>query len=149
MLLANHFAARMAFELNHEEIPRFSKEAIKALDNYSWPGNIRELKNLVERAVYRSDSMLITEIELDQFQSPYQGQPVLKKAEGHSADTLATSIEKLLEKPFTDALEEIKIQLLRKALIKAKYNQRAAAGILGLTYHQFRGLYRKYHEEID
>ena len=46
LLLANHFAARMAFELKREEIPRFSEEAIEALENHLWPGNVRELKNM-------------------------------------------------------------------------------------------------------
>jgi psp operon transcriptional activator len=44
LLLANHFAVRMAFELGREEIPRLSDEAISALEGHSWPGNIRELK---------------------------------------------------------------------------------------------------------
>jgi psp operon transcriptional activator len=38
---------------------------------------------------------------------------------------------------------------LKRALEKTKYNQRQAAQILGLTYHQFRGLYRKFGEEIE
>jgi psp operon transcriptional activator len=61
-LLSKHFAARMAFELERPDIPRFSGEALAALERYDWPGNIRELKNVVERAVYRSDAERITEI---------------------------------------------------------------------------------------
>ena len=47
MLLANHFAARMAHELGWEDVPEFSDEAIMALEGYPWPGNVRELKNVV------------------------------------------------------------------------------------------------------
>ena len=147
LLLANHFAGRMAFELGWEEIPEFSDEAIEALENYAWPGNVRELKNLVERAVYRSRSLLITEIEFDPFRSPY--------GESHTLSLLASesesqqpSVEGLLEKPFQEAVKELKIRLLKRALEKARYNQRRAAQMLGLTYHQFRGLYRKFGEEI-
>ena len=51
LLLANHFAARMAFELGHPETPFFSRQAETALQNHTWEGNVRELKNVVERAV--------------------------------------------------------------------------------------------------
>jgi psp operon transcriptional activator len=54
MLLARHFAAQMALELEREEISEFSTAACAALGAYPWPGNVRELKNVVERAVYRS-----------------------------------------------------------------------------------------------
>ncbi len=52
-MLANHFAARMAFELGREEVPVFGDAAMAELEAYAWPGNVRELKNVVERAVYR------------------------------------------------------------------------------------------------
>jgi psp operon transcriptional activator len=38
--------------------------------------------------------------------------------------------------------------MLKRALEKARYNQRKAAAYLGLTYDQFRGLYRKYHSAL-
>ena len=79
LLLANHFAVRMAFELGQEEIPQFSDEAIAELENYSWPGNVRELKNVVERAVYRSESSLITDIIFHPFHSPYTEQEIQEK----------------------------------------------------------------------
>ena len=148
LLLANHFAARMAFELGREEIPQFSAEAIAALEGYSWPGNVRELKNLVERAVYRSDSLLIKDIDFNPFRHAYfmdknqsGTKPPQKAKETHHTNSL-------LEKPLKEAIKELKIQLMKKALREAKYNQKRAAKILGLTYHQFRGLYRTFHEEI-
>jgi psp operon transcriptional activator len=148
LLLANHFAGRMAFELGREEIPQFSEEAIEALESYSWPGNVRELKNLVERAVYRSNSSLITEIVFDPFRSPY-GEQHLPRVEKPIAETGKPSIEDLMDKSFDEAVGELKIRLLRRALKQAKYNQKKAARILGLTYHQFRGLYRKYGEKVE
>jgi psp operon transcriptional activator len=147
LLLANHFAARMAFELGREEIPRFSQETIRALEGYSWPGNVRELKNVVERAVYRSDTPVISEIVFDPFVSPYvEHRPSKKKPPRIEEEGSAGEYTK---KPLNAALRELKVQMLRSALREAKYNQRKAARILGLTYHQFRGLYRKFTEEID
>jgi psp operon transcriptional activator len=147
LLLANHFAGRMAFELGWEKVPEFSEEAIGALENYAWPGNVRELKNLVERAVYRSKSSLISEIEFDPFRSPY-GESRSFSLEGPEGESQEPSVEELVEKPFEEAVQDLKIRLLKKALEKAKYNQRRAAQMLGLTYHQFRGLYRKFGEQI-
>ena len=71
LLLANHFAARMAFELGRNEVPQFSEQALEALEGYDWPGNVRELKNVVERAVYQADTALITDIVFNPFQSPF------------------------------------------------------------------------------
>jgi psp operon transcriptional activator len=47
-----------------------------------------------------------------------------------------------LNKPFKEAIWQLKVELLEKALKKAKYNQKTAAALLGLSYHQFRGLYQ-------
>jgi psp operon transcriptional activator len=148
LLLANHFAVRMAFELGRDEIPRFSDEAVTALEAYPWPGNVRELKNVVERAVYRSDSSVITEIIFDPFRSS-RSEYALPKKEDAQAVKEALSIEHLIDKPFNEAVRDLKIHLLKRALKQARYNQRKAARILGLTYHQFRGLYRKYSREIE
>ena len=49
----------------------------------------------------------------------------------------------------TLAVREVEFRLLDEALREAKYNQRKAAGLLGLTYHQFRGMYRKYREKVE
>ena len=147
MLLANHFASRMAFEMNREEIPVFSREAQQALESYSWPGNVRELKNLVERAVYRSNSGTITDILFDPFVSPYESNATQKRKDS-TQEAHTSPFDDLLGKPLNEAVNELKIRLVEKALKKAKYNQRADAKALGLTYDQFRGLYRKYRERF-
>jgi psp operon transcriptional activator len=147
LLLANYFAARMAFELGLEGIPQFSDKAIAALESYSWPGNVRELKNVVERAVYRSDSCLIIDVVFDPFHSPQAVHRNLKR-EYTTAGTEESSIEEIMHMPLKKAVRELEIILLRKALKESNYNQRKAARFLGLSYHQFRGLYRKYSREI-
>ncbi|MFH2060214.1 MAG: phage shock protein operon transcriptional activator [Pseudomonadota bacterium] len=70
-ILANHFAARMAFELEQQDSPVISEKAIKVLETYPWPGNIRELKNVIERAAYKSDRGKISHISFDPFINPY------------------------------------------------------------------------------
>jgi len=147
-LLATHFAGRMALELGWQEMPQFSREAMDALERHNWPGNVRELKNLVERAVYRSDSPLISHIDFDPFRvkaSVREGQepeakPALKKTD---------SLDDPKGKPLNQAVRELQIRFLKRALNEARFNQKQAARILGLTYHQFRGLYRKYGAELE
>lgn len=150
MLLANHFASRMAYELGREGIPRFSLEAIKAIENYDWPGNVRELKNLVERAVYRSSSMVISEINFDPFLSPYVDDGDYE-AEEKSEEPVRKSpaLDLFSDKTLPEAVNDLQIQLINNALVSAKHNQKIAAKKLGITYHQFRGLYRKLHGSID
>jgi psp operon transcriptional activator len=144
LLLANHFAARMAFELGRQKIPRFSGDAVAALETYAWPGNVRELKNVVERAVYRSTSSRITKINFDPFQSPFEEVGPRLKTGRTRREPAAKEINGLWDKPLKEAVWQLKVYLLETALKKAKYNQKIAAAILGLTYHQFRGLYRQY-----
>lgn len=147
-LLANHFAVRMAFELGREELPQFSDEAVAALEAYSWPGNVRELKNVVERAVYRSDSSRVTNIIFNPFEALFPERSLPEKENPDSARR-AAAFEHPRAKPFNEAVRELKLHLLKQALKQAKYNQRSAARILGLTYHQFRGLYRKHIREFE
>jgi len=51
-------------------------------------------------------------------------------------------------KTFTEIVKATEIGLLRSAIEKSRYNQRRAAAHLGLTYHQFRGLVRKYGKAL-
>lgn len=153
-MLANHFAARMAYEMGREDIPRFSASALSELEDYNWPGNVRELKNVVERAVYRSDSSLVRDIVFDPFQDPYvreaaaipSEEAVIEQGDVKQSSSVE-DLEDLMEVPYQDAVWKFKIRRLEKALREAKFNQKKATELLGITYHQFRGLYRKYREE--
>ena len=55
----------------------------------------------------------------------------------------------LPDKPFKEAIQELEVELLRNALERSRFNQRDAADLLGLSYYQFRGLYRKYQDEFN
>lgn len=162
MFLANHFAARMAFDLGWPQIPEFEDEAIRVLEEFPWPGNVRELKNVIERAVYRSEDALITEEEIvfDPFRSPYtplptpdlepsSPEPLASAAPGPHESDATSLVAHIRGKSLEDAVRTVEVLLLKDALKRAKFNQRKAAGLLGLTYHQFRGLYRKHGKAIE
>lgn len=159
MLLANHFAAHMGYELNWNDVPQFTDRATAKLENYDWPGNVRELKNVVERAVYRSDDAIITDAEIifDPFCSPFAVKQPRRPAMGaRDAEQPAViparktpALDAFLDgKTYDEAIREVELTMLRSALERARFNQRKAADVLGLTYHQFRGLYRKYAEDL-
>jgi psp operon transcriptional activator len=153
MLLARHFATRMALEMGREAVPEFAEAAVRQLRDYDWPGNVRELKNVVERAVYRSASDAIEEIQFDPFRPARRMRDSgAERPDGEPGDRQegdqTGQREGLPDQPFKEAVRDLEVRLLRKGLEEAKYNQKDAAKLLGLTYHQFRGLYRKYKEEL-
>jgi len=148
-LLAGHFAGRMALELGRNEIPVFSDEAVESLEKHPWPGNIRELKNVIERAVYRSDAVTITDIDFHPFHSPYENPARPVSIKTPSIEMTPADANLRLNQPLKEAVWQLKIKMLEAALRKAKFNQKKAARILGLTYHQFRGLYRQYKTAND
>jgi psp operon transcriptional activator len=156
LFLANTFAARMAHELGHAGVPRFSDRATHVLETYAWPGNVRELKNVVERAVYRAEGEAIDTIETNPFGA--LAAPTPMAAPTQMADQKAVSvaapdpsvairserIETQLSLGLPEAVWRLKVRLLEAALTECRYHQQKAARRLGLGYHQFRGLYRKY-----
>ena len=145
MILANHFAARMAYELGRDSVPRFGSQAVKALEGYHWPGNIRELKNVVERAVYRTDGQTVSLIDFDPYRSPFALQTGARRPAEMIVDSSSEADPETLT--LKTAVWNLKVRMLEKALQASNYNQKRAAELLGLTYHQFRGLYRQYQAE--
>lgn len=139
-LLAEHFAARMAVELGRREPPQFSEAVMAELEAYPWRGNVRELKNVIERAVYQAESERINHLVFDPFVSPYA--PV------ETRPPKTTPGEDAPVSNFGAAVAEFELDLLRRALRQARFSQRRAATLLGLSYHQFRGLYRKYADHL-
>ena len=146
MLLAHHFAGRMAVELGWDEIPRFSSEAVEAMQSYPWPGNVRELKNVVERAVYRADALVVTDIVFDPFRSPFETYTEETQNEAAQPEPKTPAKPEPIDRPLKEAVWDLKVRMLENALKKSEYNQKKAAKRLGLTYHQFRGLYRQYQK---
>lgn len=168
MLLAHLFAARMAGELGLNHSPAFSPEAVELMEKYPWPGNVRELKNTVERAVYRENSEIIQpeDLELDQapppsssgllpLSSPTPDDRDGFRALGNEAAPSSTEPNRAAPEPdwpladgdFDRLLADFALEIFNQALTRARFNQKEAARLLGLTYHRFRFLHRKYKED--
>ena len=136
MLMAEHFAIQMCRELKLPLFPGFTDRARDTLLHYRWPGNIRELKNVVERSVYRHGS--IDEPLDDIIIDPFRRQPTI-------ADEPATEITgPALPLNLRQFQLEQEKDLLQQSLQQARFNQKNAAELLGLTYHQLRALLKKH-----
>ncbi|MDD9268849.1 sigma-54 interaction domain-containing protein [Paenibacillus sp. GCM10023248] len=112
-------------------VPALTPEVNLAFANYSWPGNIQELKNVIERSVILCDEDLIT---LEHLPPALQsGQPSLAASEGESAAMILKA----------KVSEEDEMILIEEALAKTAGNKSAAAKLLGIS----RGtLYNKMKE---
>jgi psp operon transcriptional activator len=144
--LADHFSRLMAQELAWERFARFTQRARNALEDHDWRGNVRELKNVVERAVYRNPpDERIDAISFDPFTSPYR--PSAPPGAGASSTSTKTQESQgsvattpVLTRPFDikGSVAAFEQDLLERALAQNRHNQRAAARHLQLAYHQFR-----------
>lgn len=143
MPMANAFAINMASELKWRYFPGFSSRISSALIRNKWPGNVRELKNTIERTVYRArdPEKPIAKLSLDPFDSPFRIEEPAVVSKSASADGKRPP---LLPADLEGRLRDLEVDLLEAALDRAKFNQRLAADLLGLSYHQFRGKLRKY-----
>jgi psp operon transcriptional activator len=154
-VLADHFGRRMGLELGWDAWPGYSEGAMGKLLAYPWPGNVRELRNVVERAVYRWQEAAapIDDIQFDPFDSPWAPAASAAPAEkaampevrveaavaagSHAHDPEACADLRL-------AVAEYEKAILAAALEKCRWNQRAAATALALTYDQLRHAMRKH-----
>ncbi|WP_404712471.1 phage shock protein operon transcriptional activator [Sphingomonas sp. MMS24-J13] len=151
-VLADHFGRRMAAEVGYPRWPGFSKQAAQLLESYTWPGNVRELRNVVERAVYRWDDQEkpIDAIQFDPFASPW----LMPSAKSAVAAPPAVSAEPAPVQPSSEcsdlraACHAYERQLLEAALARCRFNQRATAAALALTYDQLRHALRR-HDMLE
>lgn len=154
-LLADHFARRMAIEMR-EDFPGFAPSAIAAMEVHDWPGNVRELRNFAQRITYRAlteatgQPVQFDPAALDPFNSPYRpsNTPDATRttlSPPHNASPVPRNASQTVtQRPFTEQVKLLETRLIDEALAATNQHQGQAAERLGLTYHQFRGLLKKY-----
>jgi len=120
--LTEHLLIKLAAE-NNQQQPVLSKAAMDGLKHYHFPGNVRELENILERALALYDGQTI---ELEDLNLPCSTE--LPKAEKFNPSEL--SLE--------DYLEEIEKEALSKALEENRWNKTETAKHLGLTFRSLR-----------
>jgi len=132
IFLARHILQDLAQDWDME-LPRLSPQTEQALQDYRFPGNVRELENILERAVTLCDDDVIRPEHL---QLPTDGVPVAKPAMASAGDH---GIPDFVE---GDSLEEyltdIEKQAILKALDETRWNRTAAAKKLGMSFRSLR-----------
>jgi len=121
-LLAKHFLKKVCTEMKTPEL-ELSSDAIKAMENYDWPGNVREMENLIERVVALSEGTVIGSKDLPTqiagLDNTDQLRPTFSLSEGG------------IDLPETVAL--IEKDLIGQAMIKAKNIKAQAAALLKIN----------------
>ena len=159
-LLAEHFGRRMAVELDWTNWPGFSDGVMAEMERYPWPGNVRELRNVVERAVYRWEDpeRPVDSVQFDPFASPWapsSAAPVEAAAEPDRPagdqphdDSAPPPQPPLGTADFRGTVEAYERTLLEDALKRNRFNQRATAAAIGLSYDQLRHALKR-HKLLD
>lgn len=132
-LLVTHFLKRYSSELS-KNISAVSPEALQILLDYEYPGNVRELQNIIERAVALETTQELTSQNL----SSYLDEPALLKKGTFDLDIPSEGID--LEKVVAD----IERTLLLKALNKTKGIKKKAAQLLRINFRSMRYRLEKY-----
>lgn len=126
-LIVDHFVEQYSIKLG-KTIKKVHPEVYEILNNYSFPGNIRELRNIIERAIILSSNMELTPANFS----------ITEKS-------LKSKNSRLSE---TFNLEEIEKQIIIKALHKTKNNKTEAAKLLNIEWNALYRRLQKYNIEV-
>jgi len=121
--LAEHFLRKFVQKYNKEGL-RISRQALDKLLSYSWPGNIRELQNTIEKAVILSES------------------PVIKPE-----DLYLRPLTEIDDQDSIYTLEEMEDKMIRAALERSNGNFTAAAEQLGITRQTLYNRIKKFKQD--
>jgi len=130
--LAAHFLDKFAKE-NARELKGFSPSAMDYLSAYEWPGNVRQLENVIERCVVLSSGDQVDADDLP---------PEIKDEESQfksAVDLLPTKLD------LSETLEKIEAAVIRRALVKADFIQVKAAELLNVSKSLLQYKLKKYN----
>ncbi len=125
-LLARYFLEKIADEWQ-TETPKLDDDSLKALNEYSFPGNVRELENILERAMTLHEDKVITREDLQL--------PNASSKDNISGNDSDISLDQNLLDP---TLLQKEKEVIEQALEKTKYNKTAAAKLLGISFRALR-----------
>jgi two-component system response regulator PilR (NtrC family) len=128
--LCTHFLDKLSTRYDHEK-PTLSNAALKKLSSYSFPGNVRELENILERAFTLSNTNIIKPDDI--ILSEIDTQNNDKKLGYTSNIDITQAIGQ-----FESFMESIEKEVLEYALEQTRWNKTAAAELLGISFRTMR-----------
>ena len=128
-LLAKQILEQLARKTERSITPRLDDSAIKALQQYSFPGNVRELENILERALALAEGDVLRSSDFKFFASD-------------QAQAIPSAVTEIAAKPLDLASQEK--NSIMHALEQTRWNKTAAAKLLGLSLRQLRYRLDKY-----
>jgi two-component system response regulator PilR (NtrC family) len=129
--IAAHILQRLAAQ-NGVKPPRLSAAALEELMRYDFPGNVRELENILERALALSPSEELGAEDLALHRIAPEEEPEAAAAEG------AQPAARPADAPLPAYLDQLEREAILQALAKTSFNRTAAARLLGITFRQLR-----------
>ncbi|MDE2235569.1 MAG: sigma-54-dependent Fis family transcriptional regulator [Gammaproteobacteria bacterium] len=132
-LLADHILEKLARTHKHAEL-QLSPDALTFLQSYAFPGNVRELENILERALTLAEGNLIRSQDIHPRKAAEPAAAVKPHIVEHEPDL--DMDDKTM--PLGSYLGDIEKEAIRKALEQTRYNKTAAAKLLGMSFRQLR-----------
>ncbi len=121
-------ARQLLSRLRGDLMVEFSPEALQRLREYDFPGNVRELQNLIERALALCEGGVIASADLS----------LAPAAMGGIETTPAREVGAIAKYPLTDYLDRVEREAILEALAQTDFNRTAAAKVLGITFRALR-----------
>lgn len=141
-LLTQHLLNKLASEINLP-VPKLSADAQKILENYQFPGNVRELENILERAFTLCESNIIDGSDLQLRDNPITQSEKTYTTPGKTSSRQNAGIvdypARCAEYSSLDEyLQDVEKEILCNALEQAKWNKTLAAKHLGISFRSLR-----------
>jgi two-component system response regulator PilR (NtrC family) len=136
--IARSILHRLAGEFG-EKLPELSAEAQELLQEYHFPGNVRELENILERAVALSDGVTIGPADLGLGTTTSMAEGLAPTESATSAGLTPAEAAGL-----PGALEQVEREAIQRALENCRYNKTRAAAQLGISFRALRYKLKKF-----
>jgi len=135
-LLTEYFSAKLQEDIAEDKRKRFSSAALKKMLDYSWPGNIRELKNFIERTLVMSENNVINGVDVDAFLTCEETEEQIKENKNYHHLKL------------NEAKDTFECDFLIRKLEENGYNVSRTAQVLGIYPSNLHSKIKKYGIKI-
>jgi DNA-binding NtrC family response regulator len=143
LLLAEHFRSRYCTQLKRAQ-PMFAEDAVQALLAYPWPGNIRELENVIHLALLVSSGNLIRAEHLKFSEALAANATPDHPAPTLPQDDIRAGIRGLFRAPGESLLRDVEELIVKEAFEHCRFSQVRTAALLGVTRNTMRTLLARY-----